>query len=401
MRIILFTGKGGVGKTSVAAATALSASRQGLRTLITSTDPAHSLQDSFDHLVGTDPTEISEGLFAQQIDAQQRLEDSWKEIKDYATDVLAWTGMSGIEAEELSVIPGLDEIFGLAEIKSHHDSGEWDVLVVDCAPTAETMRLLSLPEIMSWYIKRIFPVERKIVKTVRPMLQRVKGLPPMASDAVYHAVERFYRRLEGVREILVDPEVTSIRLVMNAEKMVIAEAQRTYTYLALFGYRVDSVVVNRLIPDEITDPYFVRWKELQADHLDEISASFAPIPILRAKLFDREMTGTPLLAELADEIYGDRDPAGMLFEHQTIKVTKRDGGHDLQILLPFSTKGEIDLSRRADELHVKVGGAKRNVALPLSLQGETVKGASFEKDWLHIRFEEERAEEVAVARSQP
>ena len=387
MRIILFTGKGGVGKTSVAAGTAVAASKRGLRTLVTSTDPAHSLSDSFDLEIGQEPTEITPDLFGQQIDSQRRLEDSWRDIRDYAIDVLSWTGMSGIHAEELSVIPGLDEIFGLAEIKTHHDSGQWDLLVVDCAPTAETLRLLSLPEIMSWYIERIFPVERKIVKTVRPVMKKMRGLPPMASDAFYGAVERFYRKLEGVRDILVDPTTTSIRLVMNAEKMVISEAQRTYTYLALFGYRVDCVVVNRLIPDEINDPYFERWKELQANHLEEINASFEPVPILKARLFDREMTGLGLLEELAQEVYRDLDPSKVLWDDDTIKVSRQPNGHTLRIRLPFTNKGDVDLSRKGDELHVKVGTAKRNVALPLALQSEAVKGASFEGDWLSIRFE--------------
>jgi arsenite-transporting ATPase len=209
----------------------------------------------------------------------------------------------------------------------------------------------------------------------------------MASDAFYGAVERFYRKLEGVRDILVDPRTTSIRLVMNAEKMVIAEAQRTYTYLALFGYRVDSVVVNRLIPDEINDPYFERWKELQAAHLEEINASFEPIPILRARLFDREMTGLGLLEELAQEVYRDLDPSEVLWDDDTIKVSRQPNGHTLKIRLPFTNKGDVDLSRKGDELHVRVGAAKRNVALPLALQREAVKGASFEDDWLSIRFE--------------
>lgn len=397
MRIILFTGKGGVGKTSAAAATALAASRRGLKTLIMSTDPAHSLADSFDAPLGSDPTFISNGLWGQQIDAQARLEENWREIQRYAVEFLQWTGMKDVEAEELSVIPGLDELFSLADVKRLHDSGEYDLLVVDCAPTAETLRLLSLPEILSWYIERIFPVERKIVKAVRPVLRRIPNLPPIASDDVFEAVERFYGRLDGVREILTDPEVTSIRLVVNAEKMVIAEARRTFTYLCLFGYRVDAVVVNRLIPDEVGDPYFQRWKQLQSEHLATIDESFSPIPILKARLFDREMVGAELLDLLACEIYGATDPADVLFSEEAIKVTREQGGTALRIRLPFTGKHEVELSHAGDELFVKVGSFKRNVSLPQTLRRATVRSATFEDDWLKVTFDPRRAGDTPEA----
>jgi arsenite-transporting ATPase len=387
VRIILFTGKGGVGKTSAAAATALRAAEGGLRTLVMSTDPAHSLSDSFDLPITGEPTEIGRGLWGQQIDAQERLEENWREIREYAVEVLSWAGMSGMQAEELSVIPGLDELFGLSDIREHHRSGAYDLLIVDCAPTAETLRLLSLPEVMSWYIERIFPVERKIVKAVRPVWQRVRSLPPLATDSVFQAVERFYRRLEGIRDILVDPENTSVRLVMNAEKMVVAEAQRTFTYLSLFGYPVDAVIVNRLIPDEVTDPYFDTWKESQQQHLTTIEDSFAPIPILKARLFDREMVGSAALGALAGEVYGDRDPAGVLFSDEAMKVERRDGGHTLSIRLPFAATEEVDLSRYGDELFVKVGAIKRNVVLPMSLRTEKVVSAEIREDWLEISFD--------------
>lgn len=360
-----------------------------------STDPAHSLADSFDVALGPDPTAISPNLKGMQIDSQQRLEESWREIQGYAVDVLAWTGMTGIEAEELSVIPGLDELFSLADVKRFHDSGDYDLLVVDCAPTAETLRLLSLPEIMSWYIEKIFPVERKIVKTIRPVLSRFKGLPPIASDSVFAAVERFYRRIEGVREVLTDPETTSIRLVMNAEKMVIAEAQRTFTYLSLFGYRVDAVVVNRLIPDSVQDPYFAAWKQIQAEHVSTIEDSFAPVPILKARLFDREMVGEVLLTALASEVYQDVDPSDILFRGEVMRVEEHEGGHSLMIRLPFSGTGDVDLSRRGDELFVKVGNLKRNIVLPQVVQRGTVSGARFEGEWLRVSFSSEPISKVA------
>jgi arsenite-transporting ATPase len=387
MRILLFTGKGGVGKTSVAAATAIAAADKGYRTLVMSTDPAHSLADSFELDLRTEPSQIRDGLWGQQIDTQERLEQNWREISTYATELLEWFGMSEIEAEELSVIPGLDEIFGLADAKRHHDSGQYDLLVIDCAPTAETLRLLSLPEIMRWYIERIFPIERRIVKTVRPVLRRMPGLPPIATDDVFQAVERFYRRIDGIREIFIDPEVTSVRLVVNPEKMVIAEARRTLTYLSLFQYRVDSVIVNRLIPDDVSDPYFERWKAIQAEHLETIEKSFSPIPILRARLFDREMVGSESLAQLADEVYEELDPADVFFSEQTIRVERNDKGHELELKLPFAERGDIDLRRTDEELFVRVGQMKRSVILPQMLQRAVVTAASLHDDWLTVNFE--------------
>ncbi|MDQ3781502.1 MAG: arsenical pump-driving ATPase GET3, partial [Actinomycetota bacterium] len=247
MRVLLVTGKGGVGKTTVAAATAVRTADIGKRVLVMSTDPAHSLADAFGRELGDAPDEVAPLLFAQQIDAQQRLEESWGEVRDHLTDLFDWSGLKGIEAEELSVFPGMDEIFSLVSVRDHVRSAEYDTIVVDCAPTAETLRLLSLPEVLSWYMEKMFPIGRRVAKVVRPVLSRVTTLP-MADDRVFDAVARFYERLDGIREILADPEITSARLVMNPEKMVISEARRTYTYLGLFGYVVDAAIVNRVLP---------------------------------------------------------------------------------------------------------------------------------------------------------
>src|SRR5438093_3972653 len=253
MRVLLFTGKGGVGKTTVAAATAVRASEAGHRTMIMSTDTAHSLADSFDVEIGSRATQIADNLWAEQIDAQDRLEANWREIQEYFISLMNWAGVETIQAEELSVIPGLDEIFALIDVKRYVDQAKHDLLVVDCAPTAETLRLLSLPEIMNWYIERIFPVERRVVKTLRPLVTKITSLP-IADDRFFASVERLHRNLDGVRKILVDETTSSVRLVVNPEKMVIAEARRTYTYLSLFGYRVDAVGVNRIIPGEVEYP---------------------------------------------------------------------------------------------------------------------------------------------------
>jgi arsenite-transporting ATPase len=385
MRVLLFTGKGGVGKTTVAAATAVRAAEAGHRTLVMSTDPAHSLGDSFDVEVGESATSIAPKLWAEQIDAQSRLETNWREIQDYFVQLMNWAGVDTIQAEELSVIPGLDEIFSLIDVKTHVESGRYDLLVVDCAPTAETLRLLSLPEIMNWYIERVFPMQRRVVKGVRPIVTKMTSLP-IAGDRFFAAVERLYRNLDVVHRILTDEASSTVRLVVNPEKMVIAEARRTYTYLGLFGYRVDAVVVNRIIPDDVNDPYFEKWKDIQAEHLRTVHESFEPVPILTARLFDREMVGVPLLEEMGREVYGERSATDVLFRDQPIRVRRRAGGYVLVMRLPFVAREDMDIHRRGDELYVRVGSYKRNLVLPQSLQRLEIRGANFVGDHLEIAF---------------
>jgi arsenite-transporting ATPase len=397
VRILLFTGKGGVGKTTVAAATAVRAAAAGKRTLIMSTDPAHSLADSFDIPLTGRTQPVTDNLWAEQIDAQERLEANWRDIQEFVISFLNWAGVDAIEAEELSVIPGLDEIFSLTDVKQHADSGGFDVLVVDCAPTAETLRLLSLPEVMNWYIERIFPVERRVVKTIRPLLSRITSMP-IADDRIFAAVERLHRNLDGVRQLMVNDRMSSVRLVVNPEKMVIAEARRTYTYLSLFGYRVDAVVVNRIIPDEVNDPYFGKWKDIQAEHLATIKESFEPVPILTARLFDREMVGLDLLTEMGEEVYGNKDGTEILHRDEPLRVRKRGTSYILSLRLPFVEKSGLDVYRKGEELYVRVGSYKRNLVLPQTLQRLDVKEASFVEDRLEVRFAREAAATSAGSR---
>jgi arsenite-transporting ATPase len=374
MRIILFTGKGGVGKTTVASATAVRIAASGAKTLVMSTDPAHSLGDCFDAELGPRPTEVAPNLWAEEIDPQQRLEENWREIQQHAIAVLNWAGLAEVEAEELSVIPGLDELFSLADVKRYHDGGPYDTVIVDCAPTGETLRLLSLPDIIQWYMERIFPVERKVMGALRPVARRITSLP-LPDDSVYEAVRRFYDRLAGVRQILTDGSVTSVRLVVNPERMVVAEAKRTFTYLNLFGYRVDAVVVNRLLPDEITDSYFDRWKEIQSEHLRSIEDSFAPLPLLKSRLREHELIGSELLAELADELYDDRNPAEVLFMDEPMTIAKSGETYTLTLRLPFTRREDLELSQKADELFVRVGPYRRTIMLPRALVTREVASA--------------------------
>jgi len=384
-RILLFTGKGGVGKTTAAAATALACADAGQRTIVLSTDPAHSLADSYDVALGPTPTTIAPGLFGQQLDAHLRMEEAWSDIQEYVVAVLGWAGIDAIEAEELSVIPGLDEIFGLSDIKSFAASGEWDVIVVDCAPTAETIRFLSLPEVLSWYMERIFPVERKVVKAVRPLLSRVTSLP-VAGDEVFEATRRFYDRLDGVRELLTDGARTSVRLVVNPERMVIAEARRTYTYLSLFGYRTDAVIANRLLPETITDPWFAAWKATHAEHMEAIVDGFSPLPVLRAELASEEVVGLERLRRFAAALYRDIDPSAVLHEGDPLRIERRGSRHLLSLQLPFAQAGDLEVGRRHDELFVRVGTYRRAIVLPDSLRRRPVDGARMVGDRLEVTF---------------
>src|SRR5919108_2220691 len=398
MRFLLFTGKGGVGKTPGAGPPAVRAARPGRRVLVTSTDPAHSLADYFGAELGDEVAQVEPNLWAEQIDAQARLEQNWRDIQEHVISLLNWMGVDTVEAEELSVIPGLDEIFSLTDMRRHVESGRYDLLVIDCAPTAETLRLLSLPEEMNWYIERIFPIQRGVVKTIRPVLTRVTTMP-IPDDRIFNAVMRLHRNLDAVRKILVDEKQSSVRLVVNAEKMVIAEARRTYTYLSLFGYRVDAVVANRIIPDEVSDPYFGKWKDIHAEHLQTIEESFQPVPILRARLFDQELVGMDLLERMGAEVYGKRDVTGVLHRDVPIRVRKRGPWYVLSMRLPFVERGDIDVHRRGDELYVRVGSYKRNIVLPPALQRLEVKQARFAEDGLEVRFAEKPSRQAPAGRA--
>jgi arsenite/tail-anchored protein-transporting ATPase len=392
MRILLFTGKGGVGKTTVAAATALGTARAGLRTLICSTDPAHSLGDAFDDAsLGDEPAPIAgvagATLLGQQLNARARLEESWGGVRGYLTALLDWAGAGAVEAEELAVIPGLDEVFALADIRAHAESGDYDVVVVDCAPTAETLRLLSLPDVLTWYMERVFPAQRHVTRAVRPLLSRLVS-PPIAGDDVFSAVRRFYDRLDGVRDLLTDGAVTSARLVVNAERLVVTEARRTFTYLSLFGYHVDAVIANRLLPDTIADPWFASWKGVQREHLDSIRNAFAPVPVLTADLADRELIGVEHLSEFATELYGSRDPATRLSAVEPFRVDVAGDALVLSMQLPFTDRADVELGRRNGELLVAVGAHRRAVVLPESLRRREVSEARMTDGRLEVEFVE-------------
>jgi arsenite-transporting ATPase len=385
MRILLVTGKGGVGKTTVAAATALSAADRGYRTLISSTDPAHSLADALMLSLADDEIEVAPNLWGQQIDTQAQLDRHWGSIRDQIMQVFDWGGVSGIEAEEFLVFPGMDELFALLEVNRHARSGKYDALVVDCAPTAETLRLLSLPEVLSWYFERVMPAERRIMRAARPLLTRLTDLP-VPEDSVFQAAQSVFEGVEEVKQLLGDPAITSARLVINPEKMVIDEARRTFTYLGLFGYGVDGVVVNRVLPDLVSDPYFERWRAIQKGHLDTIDSAFADVPRLRLRLFDDEMVGLDRLRQMAGELYGDLDPIMGFSAHSPFRVEEAHGQVVMQMEVPFVDKGDLDVFRHGQELYVQVGPYRRSFLLPDSLRRRQVTQARLEEGVLRVTF---------------
>lgn len=387
MRILLFTGKGGVGKTTCAAATALAAARAGRRVAVMSTDPAHSLADAFAVPLGDDFTEVAPRCEARQLDTRRRMEATWGELRDYLRELFMSAGLDEVEAEELAVLPGLDEVFALGDVKDVAADGRYDVLVVDCAPTAETVRLLSLPEVMAVYMDRLFPVGRRLNRMVGPVVARLAHVPAVG-DEVFGATQRLFDRLRGVRELLSGPEA-SVRLVVNAEQLVVEEARRTYTYLSLFGYPVDAVVVNRLLPTAVEDPWFDRWREVQGGHLHAVEEGFHPLPVLTAELADDEIVGHAALERFARHLYGATDPVAVLHRHEPVRVEVRDGRPHLLVSLPFAGRDELDLGRSGTDLVVTVGPHRRVIALPDTLVHRQVDGARLSEGVLAVSFTED------------
>jgi arsenite-transporting ATPase len=385
MRIILYTGKGGVGKTSVAAATALRAARLGRRTLVMSTDAAHSLGDSFDMPLAGEPLPIVQNLWGQELDVFREIDRHWGTLQDWLKVLMAWRGLDEVVAEEMAVLPGMEELAGLLHLINHYKLGEYEVIVVDCAPTGETLRLLSFPDVARWWMHRIFPIERVAARIARPVLRRVTDLP-LPDDEVFDAVKELFAKLEDMRGILTDPATSSVRLVLNPEKMVIRETQRTFTYLNLYGYATDLVVCNRIIPRAVSDSYFQTWKATQRRHYHQVEEAFAPLPILKAPLMEQEVVGVAMLERFGEALYGARDPTAVLYKGQIHDIRQEDGQYVLTLAMPFVTREEISLSQVGDELVVQAGAFKRNIILPRAMAGMESQGARLEGERLSIRF---------------
>jgi arsenite/tail-anchored protein-transporting ATPase len=384
VRILLFTGKGGVGKSTIAAATAALSAEAGRRTLVLSTDAAHSLADAYGVSVGSEPEQVAPDLYVHQVDAQRRFEESWSEIQGYLLSVLEVAGVDPVAAEELTVIPGAEEVLALLELRLHALSDDWDVVIVDCAPTAETLRLLALPEALGWYMTRVFPVERRVVKALRPMLTRAAGVP-MPQDDVFGAVERLHAELDQVRGLLTGPEA-GVRLVLTPEQVVLAEARRSFTTLSLFGYRVDGVIANRVFPEGDADPWRAGWVRAQAGVLAEVDESFPGIPVWRSDFRATEPVGLAELMDVARDLYAGSDPLEMRPSDEPLRITRTTEGAVLRLRLPFVDRADVDLARDGDDLVVTVGSYRRLLTLPAGLARSRVAGARVDGGELQVRF---------------
>ena len=394
MRILLFSGKGGVGKTSVAAASGLQLAKLGYRTLVMSVDPAHSLADAFDLETSlfqgatADPQEVIPNLSVHEVNIQHEIKRYWREISTYIVSILRTTGVTGIEAEELAILPGMEELSAMMYVNQYRREGRYDVVVLDCAPTAESLRFVSMPTTLDWYMKHIFPWQRGLLKAVRPIANRVSPVE-LPSDSYFNNIQQLFQRIEGVAEVLEDPQITSVRLVTNPEKMVLRETQRAFVYFLLHGLSVDQIVVNRVLPDTVKDEWFSEWRVSQTTFLHEIERYFAPIPVKRIPLFVHEVLGRERLEDMARILYGDRDDPSIVTQTEPPFRFVKDGEqYSVRLRLPFAAKGEVGLFKKGDELVVTIGTLRRHIGLPTSMAGLTPARARLENQELIVEMKE-------------
>lgn len=391
MKIIFFAGKGGVGKTSVAAATGIKSAEMGYKTIVMSLDIAHSLCDIFD--LGKDlvdqnkgqPIKIKKNLWFQELDIQEEIERNWGEVYKYFATLLSTTGLDEILAEELAILPGMEEVSLLLYINQYFREQTFDVIILDCAPTGESIRFISIPTTLDWYMKKLFRVERSLAKIVRPVAKRVYDIP-LPGDDYFEAVEYLFERLSGVDKVLIDPRITSVRLITNPEKIVLKETQRAFMYFSLYKMNIDAIIMNRVLPDRVTDAYFKSWKENQQVYIEKAKEYFSPIPIFLVKLFSEEVFGYDRLKILADQIYEGRNPLERFFEGEPYQLVKKDGGYRMTIRLPFVDKRHIELNKFSDELVVRLGGFKRHLLLPRQVAASKSVKATLDENRLCIDF---------------
>ena len=390
MRVILYTGKGGVGKTTVAAASALRSAQLGYRTIILSTDSAHSLADSFDLALSGEPQPIVSNLWGQEPEVSQTIDKQWSTIQKWVAAIFAWRGMDELVADEMAILPGMEELANLLYIADYYRSGKYDVIIVDCAPTGETLRFLSFPEMFGWWVGKLLPLSRKAASMVSPL---VKGLMkiPVPDEEVFASMDDLHSELHEMKAILSNRNISSMRLVVNPEKMVIKETQRTFTYLNLYGYITDLIICNRVIPDKVDDRYFDSWKASQNKYFEVIKEVFAPIPILTIPLLEQEAVGLPMLEAIADALYQEDDPTKFFFQGQVQDLRKEDKHYILTLSLPLIEKGDISLTQSGNELIIRVGNFKRNIILPRTLVNFTATVAKFKEGKLKIQFTNDKS----------
>jgi arsenite-transporting ATPase len=392
MRILLYSGKGGVGKTSVAAATGVQCAALGHKTLVMSVDPAHSLADSFDlgrqlfHGATGEPVKVGENLWIQEVNVQREIRKHWQQISSYITSLLRTSGLGDVEAEEMAIFPGMEELSALMYVNQYRRSSEYDVVVLDCAPTAESLRFISLPTTLDWYMKHVFSFERKLFRAIRPLANRVAPVE-LPSDSYFQNIRDLFSKVEGIDTVLEDAKTTSVRLVTNAEKMVLRETQRAFVYFSVHGLTVDRIIVNRLFPLEIHDEFFEGWRELQGKVLSEIETYFAPVPVSRVPLFKSQVLGVERLKELAEVLYdGNVDPAEISRTEKPYSFVRVDGRYQVRLTMPFAEKGEIGLFKKEDELVVEIGTLRRHIGLPTSMTNLTPSSARMEGTMLIVEL---------------
>ncbi len=394
MRILLFSGKGGVGKTSIAAATGLQLSRLGYRTLVMSVDPAHSLADAFDLDTGlfqektNDPYPIDANLSIQEVNIQKEIKRHWREISTYVVSVLRTTGISDVEAEELAILPGMEELSAMMYVNQFRREDRYQVIILDCAPTAESMRFVSMPTTLEWYMKHVFPFQRGLLKAVRPVANRISPVE-LPTDSYFANIKHLFGRLDGIADLLENPKITSVRLVTNPEKMVLRETQRAFVYFSLHGLTVDAIIVNRVLPEAVTDTWFDQWRASQAKVLDEIEEYFAPVAMKRVPLFTHEVLGRERLTELANVLYGEKeDPSAIIRTEAPYTFEKINAHYEVRLRLPFAVKGEIGLFKKGDELVIEIGTLRRHIGLPTSMAALNPTRATLQNKMLTVEMKE-------------
>jgi arsenite-transporting ATPase len=392
VRIILFAGKGGVGKTSVAAATGIKTSQMGLKTVVMSLDVAHSLGDIFDcdrELLDQNkgqPTEINSKLWIQELDIQEEIQRYWGDIHAYLSSIFNTVGLDDVLAEELAVLPGMEEISLLLYINQYVRERKYDVILLDCAPTGESLRFISIPTTLEWYMQKIFKMERRFAKYLRPVAKRITDVP-LPDDDYFQAIEDLFNKLKGVDKILGDPTLTTVRLVTNPEKVVLNETRRAFMYFCLYKMSIDAIIMNRILPGNIRDSYFKDWMLGQQQHLEKAKDYFNPVPVFPVNLFGGEVIGYPHLEKLADKIYGVKNPLERFFKGEPYHFTKENNGYRLKLKVPFALKKDIELNKRTEELIVRIGGFKRHILLPRQVAPLTSVKAKLEDEFLNISFQ--------------
>lgn len=385
MKIIIYTGKGGVGKTSVAAATGVKLANAGVKTLVISTDLAHSLADSYEVNLGHKPTQVMENLWAEELNPQTELEERWDNIYKYLVHICKVMGVQDVFAEELTVLPGIEELFSLLEIHRHQQTREFEAIILDCPPTASTLRLLSIFDVLGWYMEKFFKIKRRGVKLIRTFTSSFMEVP-LPDDDVFEALAEIYDKMEATKDLLADPKTTSIRIVMNPEQMVMNESQRAYTYLNLYGFNVDAVVVNKLLPEDLPGEFYANWSRRQRENLEMIKEIFTPLRVFNLPLISDELKGMENLKWISKQLYNGENPLDSFIEIKPMEITKEGEGYHLIVYMPFLDKKKFDLFQKGVQIILTIGSYKRKIILPQVLSNKNVVKARYQDQYLHLYF---------------